>query len=169
MAARAWEDREMAPRKTTKATAKKATTRRTTTRRKAKSEVEEEIPEVCDHSLENGKKLSCVSNRLDKVSQDVITMRDNHLAHLKGDVEELKADSKETKEKLHEMHVEQAGIQSDVKNLVQRGDRSDKRMDQTNRTLNRILWFLIGGGGLTLASINLEPIMKLLGAALGAG
>ena len=149
----------MAPRKTT---ARKTTTRRRTTKK-------DEIPEVCDHSMENGKKLECLSGRVDGIGNKLTIIEENHLTHIQGDIKTLKEESKETKEKLHEMHVEQAGIQSDVKNLVQRGDRSDKRMDQTNRTLNRILWFLIGGGGLTLASINLESIMKLLGVALGTG
>ena len=74
------------------------------------------------------------------------------MSHIQDDISHLKEESKETKDKLHEVCEEQAGIKSDVKNLV-------KSSDKNERALSKIQWYLIGGGGSVAALVAFKDVI----------
>ena len=106
----------MAPRKTT---ARKTTTRRRTTKK-------DEIPEVCDHSMENAKRLECMSGRVDAIGNNLKVIKENDLRHIGDDIALLKEDSKETKEKIQELREDQVEIRTDLKHIIGNADKNFK-------------------------------------------
>lgn len=83
-------------------------------------------PEKCDHSLENGKKIEDVSDKVDCLATQVNTIKDNHLKHMSDDITHLKEESKETKEKLHELKEDQVEMKTDIKHIIKGADRNFK-------------------------------------------
>ena len=132
---------------------RKTTARKTTSRRKK----DEEIPEVCDHSMENAERLKCLSTRVDGIGSKLTTIEENHLSHIQGDIKTLKAESKETKEKLHEMKEEQVEMRTDIKHIIKGSERTEKY-------LFKILAVMIGGGGGIAALVAFgDKILAFLG------
>ena len=138
----------MAPRKTT---ARKAPTKRRTSKK-------DEIPEVCDHSMENAERLKCLSTRVDGIGSKLTVIEENHLSHIQGDIKSLKEESAETKEKLHEMKEEQVEMRTDIKHIIKGSERTEKY-------LFKILAVMIGGGGGIAALVAFGD--KLVAAIFG--